>query len=83
MPENIEKNCCRGLKRQNKLLANMIYYLQEAEKIVCRGAQKEKKFAEENFLYPLQENNGLSLTAGIWWEQPWLSTCHIYSMEPC
>ena len=64
--KNIEKNCLQGLKRQKKLLANMICL----KHIVCISKKKmfakvhkfKKKFAEENFSYPPppQENNGPS-----------------------
>ena len=61
----------------------MKYYLQEGKKMFAEVLKK--KFAEETFLYPhpLQEINWPSLTAGIWLGQPWLNTCHLYSVEPC
>ena len=54
MMTNIEKNCLQGIKRQKKLLANMIC----VKKIVCVSKKMfaevhkfKKKVAEENFSY--------------------------------
>ena len=64
--KNIEKNCLQGLKRQKKLLANMICLKQlvciSKKKCLQRNINLKKSLQRKIFHTPppLQENNGPS-----------------------